>query len=209
MRAAITAFDAFGELPFNPSEEVVEALRRDPPVGGFDDVEFFVLPTRFRAVDDWIETRLPLLECRLILMLGVSAPSPSFRLERCALNIVDARIADNDGAQPQGAPIAADAPDALTTALDLHALQRRLSEEGAPFEISNHAGAYVCNYIYFKALDALGRLPRRADALFVHVPMTPPIASRADFARAPLDLYIERIAKLLRALRGALDMPTA
>lgn len=201
MRAVVTGFDAFGGGAFNPSEEVVDALRRAPPPG-VAALETAVLPTAFGAVDAWVAAQTPRLDADVILMLGLSGRAARLTLERFALNIVDCGVADNAGASARGAAICEDAPPALRTRLDLEAIAADLSAAGAPVVVSNNAGEYVCNYLYFRVLDALRRRGARADALFVHLPWTLAVETREDFGRSPRERLVWRVSQLLGVLQN-------
>lgn len=61
-----------------------------------------------------------------------------------------------------GTPLATDAP--------LATLSLRLKEAGVPAEISQDAGAYLCNYSYRHALACVGTRRLRPKVLFVHLP---------------------------------------
>ncbi len=44
---------------------------------------------------------------------------------------------------------------------------------GIPARVSRNAGAFVCNHLYFGALQYLGAKRSAIPAVFVHLPVTP------------------------------------
>lgn len=115
----------------------------------------------------------------LVIALG-QAPRSEVCLERVALNIMHSAKPDNDGFMPRTLRIVAGAPDGLFTPVPVDALCAQLQQRGFQCRVSNTAGTYVCNYVYFNLLwekvcrrrGALARCP----VLFVHVPQNGPQA---------------------------------
>lgn len=91
-------------------------------------------------------------------------------MERFALNIRDYRIADNQGHQPADEPVIAGGPDARKTSVRLSALLAKLQLHGYLIEISNFAGAFVCNDVYYRCLAYQENHAHLLGALFVHLP---------------------------------------
>lgn len=171
MKALITGFDPFGEHAFNPSLALLHRLRAAPPRDSFAHFAFVHLPTEFDTSRARLLAALETEKPDIVLMFGLAATTPTIRLERVALNLDDAAIPDNAGTLRQGAPIVPDAPLARMTDLDLSALRPQLEGHGFEVVVSNHAGAYVCNHIYYAALHHQATSANAPQALFVHVPM--------------------------------------
>lgn len=179
----LTGFDAFGEHQQNPSQILVEAFpdilktKQTGKSGLAKEVHItkLVLPTAGKegwrrlkkALDDLNSMPGP----AFVLMTGLAAKRETLSLERFAMNIKDYRIADNSGEQPQDCPIDKKAPDLLRTQLSLVELKDKLSRQGIPAEVSNHAGTFICNELYFRALNyQLGSDGLLKAVLFVHLP---------------------------------------
>jgi len=194
MKALLTGFDPFGDHAFNPSIALLRRLRAAPPTDAFDDYHFLELPTEFDTSRARLTAALQREHPDIAIMFGLAASTPTIRLERVALNLDDAEIPDNAGKSRAGDAIIQGAPLARRTREDLAPLRARLDGLGFQVVISNHAGAYVCNHIYYAALhhqaEAAG-----PPALFVHLPaVAEPDLPRLD----PI------AATLLRALRAVL-----
>lgn len=87
----------------------------------------------------------------------------------------DAPIADNAGAQPVDTPVQAGAPAAYFTTLPIKAMLATLREEGVDAEVSQTAGTFVCNHVFYGLMHALATQPELGHARggFVHVPWLP------------------------------------
>lgn len=171
MTILVTGFDTFGELAFNPTEEIVAHLAADPRVKLGDALRCQVLPTAYDKAAKEIVALIREAQPSLVLGLGVSTSRDKICLERFALNLDDAAIADNIGCIRRGEEIVQGGPAALKTKVDVAAILSRLIDAGVRAEISNHAGTFVCNHVYYRALRSLERQRARTRCLFVHVPM--------------------------------------
>jgi len=181
MTILLTGFEPFGVHKANPSRDIVEAVAAawDEP----QELITRVLPVDYEAAGKTILDLIAQHDPDIVLMLGLADSAPRPRLERVALNLDDALIADNTGVTRRGTLIRDGAPLALKTTLDLSALEEQLSALGHAVDISNHAGAYICNHIYFEALLHFETAGLATPCLFVHVPPHP-----ADPAKAKQQL---------------------
>jgi pyroglutamyl-peptidase len=165
----ITGFDGFGGRKNNPSQLVVERMPQSLKTGKGKTIalETMVLETCEKS---WTALKPRLASCSVLILTGVAAKRPVVSIERFALNIRDYRIEDNHGHQFQGSTIDKGGPEALTTGIDLLKLEKRLLAKGFPCEISNHAGTFVCNDIYYRALLHKASQGTPTIVLFVHLP---------------------------------------
>src|SRR5262249_44551094 len=65
------------------------------------------------------------------------------------------------------------APERLEAAAPVKAIAKAIEEAGIPTRVSTNAGGFVCNHLYFGALEYLGGLERATRAVFLHLPATP------------------------------------
>lgn len=167
MRILLTGFEPFGKYKENSSWAVAEKVTACGVIG----VEIFKkrLPVSFAGVRAALRNAVE--ECRpnVVVMLGQAAGIDYIKLERIAINMMDAAVADNDGYQPDEEPICADGAAALFTDVDIKGLRRVLEELGVLAKVSNSAGLYVCNRTYYEALRLCNEKPGMR-ALFVHLP---------------------------------------
>lgn len=179
-RILLTGFTPFGNEDINPSWEAVRAL--DGKHVGDHRVVARLLPTAF--ADSQRELALAIDDVQPALLLGVGQAGGRSRLsiERIAINVQDARIADNAGEQPIDVAVVADGPAAYFSTLPIKAMLKALLAEGLPAEVSNTAGTFVCNHVAYLMLHLAAR-HRRLRAGFIHIPYLPSQAAR--FPNAP------------------------
>ncbi|TFY97673.1 pyroglutamyl-peptidase I [Ramlibacter humi] len=172
-RILLTGFDPFGGQPVNPSWLAVEALQGHELDGHV--VVAAQLPTRF---DDSAKVLAQLLgrhEPDLVLCTGQAGGRAAISLERVAINVNDARIPDNAGAQPVDTPVVPGGPAAYFTGLPIKAMLAALLAEGIRADVSQTAGTFVCNHVFYALMHLLateGRF-RHIRGGLVHVPWLP------------------------------------
>lgn len=179
MQALVTGFEPFDGDPINPS---LEALRLLPERLGALTVATAPLPTAFgRALDIMsaaVAERVP----DIVLGVGLAGGRAGLSLERVALNLDDARIPDNSGQQPIDRAIVMDGPPAYYTTLPIKAAVAALRAAGLPAAVSNTAGTFVCNHLFYGVMHlAATRRPAMRGG-FLHVPYLPCQAARLDGA---------------------------
>lgn len=154
-------------------------------------IEAVCLPTEFAA------SRRELLEqlkqpWAMVLCVGQAGGRAAIGVERVAINVNDARIPDNTGQQPIDEPVVPGGPPAYFSTLPLKACVQSLSAAGLPAEVSNTAGTFVCNHVFYSLMHALAGQPggQRVPAGFVHLPWLPeqgrPNLPLADMTKALL-----------------------
>ena len=167
MKILLTAFDAFGGYEANAAQEAVRLV--DVPASS-GEVKKIIVPTVFErsmeVLKDAIEEHCP----DVVLSVGQAAGRSAVTVERVAINLMDARIADNDGFQPVDMPIEKSGPAAYFSTVPVRRMVEAIQARGIPAEISNTAGTFVCNRLLYGALHYadVHALPLRVG--FVHVP---------------------------------------
>ncbi len=169
----VCGFEPFGGRPVNRSWQVVAALPELPGLA----VEKVQLPVDFEA----LRTLVPALAGRArraLVLCGEAAATDAVQVERVALNVVDARIPDNRGAQPSFEEVVPGAPLARYARWDAAWVAATLADAGVPVRVSHHAGTYACNASLYLALEALAAAATPALVGFIHIPVgTPPETS--------------------------------
>jgi pyroglutamyl-peptidase len=108
----------------------------------------------------------------LTIAVGQAGGRVDITVERVAINVDDARIADNKGQQPVDVPVVADGPAAWFSSLPVKAIVAALREQGIPASVSQTAGTFVCNHVMYGLLHALnGRSGAKGG--FIHIPYLP------------------------------------
>ena len=169
----LTGFDAFGGDSINPSWLVAQALHRRQIAG--HRVVAAQLPTVFGTAIARLDALLATHRPVLVICLGLAGGRGALSLERIAINVDDARIADNAGAQPIDAPVVPGASAAYFSTLPIKAMQRAMQAAGIPAEVSQSAGTFVCNHVFYGLMHRLATAPalQHARGGFIHVPLLP------------------------------------
>src|SRR5437868_8355919 len=198
MKALVTGFDAFGGDKVNPSSLAVRRLKRR--IGGLT-IHTVELPTSYARSPIVLRGAIHEVQPDIVLGVGLAGGRAELSLERVAINVDDARIPDNDGQQPIDQPIVAGGPAAYFTGLPVKRAVAALREAGLPAIVSNTAGTFVCNHIFYglMRLVASRRLPVRGG--FLHVPYLPEQAAGLAGIQVPsmaLDDIVRGIEIILR-----------
>ncbi|WP_420114349.1 pyroglutamyl-peptidase I [Pseudactinotalea sp.] len=196
----LTAFEPFDGADSNPSATVVDhvAAGWDRP----EELRRAVLPVAYGRAGQALADLMTEMRPDVIVGVGLAAGRTRPGVERLAVNLRDARIPDNDGAQPVDEPVIAGAPLAVMTSLPVRATVARLREAGREVDLSMSAGTFVCNAVFYRAASwAQERAGRRAG--FVHVPHER-IADSVAVVRASVDDALD-LPHDLRAPMGETD----
>lgn len=169
----VTGFDPFGGDAVNPSWMAVQALHGREVAG--HRVVGVQLPTVFGRSLEFLREALARHQPALVLCTGQAGGRGALSLERVAINVNDARIADNALAQPVDTPVIAAGPAAYFTTLPIKAMLAALLEEGINAEVSQTAGTFVCNHVFYGLMHELATRLELRDTRggFVHVPWLP------------------------------------
>ena len=163
----LTGFDPFDGAESNPSWDAACAL--DGCLVGAHRVVARQLPTEFDASLRTLRKAIHETAPALVVSIGLAGGRTGLSLERVAINVDDARIPDNAGAQPVDARIVARGPAAYFTTLPIKAMLAALQKHGIPAHVSQTAGTYVCNHVFYGLMHALRRKPGVRGG-FIHVP---------------------------------------
>lgn len=186
----VSGFEPFGGERVNPSAEVARALH-GRTIGGARVVGI-VLPCVFGQSIETLRHAIDAHRPQLVLALGQAAGRNGFTLERVAINLDDARIADNAGSQPIDAPVVARGATAHFTTLPIKAMTAALRGDGHTASVSYSAGTFVCNHVFYGLQHALKRR-RSARSGFMHLPCLPEQATPQQ-PSLPLRTMIEGVA---------------
>ena len=196
----LTAFEPFGELEENLSLSTLTRFENRSPRSL--RIEKVVIPTSYSRSAKLIAEVLENEKPEGVLSLGVALASPSLRIERFALNIDDSDKPDNDGQVLKDTPIIEGAPWAYRATGDVEKINTLLISEEIPSLVSNHAGTYVCNHLFYLTLHKIYESALSTRAVFIHLPLSASEAIRKE-ARSPfitLDMALKAAELALEAL---------
>lgn len=191
----LTGFEPFNGAAINPAWEAVRAL--DGWQGDGFQVHARQLPCVFglstRLLLDAIE------ECKpdVVIAVGQAGGRADITVERIAVNIDDAPIPDNDGWQPRDATIVSAGPAAYFATVPIKAMVQAIRARGVTASVSQTAGTFVCNHVFYGLMHFTHELPLRAG--FIHVPFLP-----EQVLDTPAVAAME-LAQIVDALRAAVE----
>lgn len=174
MKILLTGFEPFGGSKYNASEQLIaELVASEFPQY---QVSTGILPVDSMVIEERLVHLLETEQPDAVICLGEAGNRTSISLERIAINLADFRIADNGGRRLLDEPISPEGPAAYFSTLPLRMIEKRISDELIPVEISYSAGTYLCNYVFYFLMDRLARETRRVMGGFIHVPILPAAA---------------------------------
>lgn len=167
----LTGFDPFGGEPTNPSWEAVQTFDGQEILGY--TIVARQLPTVFGRSLQKLTNLFQEEQPAAVLCIGQAGGRPDITLERIAINVDDARILDNEGQQPVDQPIAEGGPVAYWSTLPIKNIVSKLKAAGIPASVSNTAGTFVCNHIFYGLRHYLDEQKLDIPGGFIHLPYLP------------------------------------
>jgi pyroglutamyl-peptidase len=203
MKALVTGFEPFGGDRINPS---FEALRRlSQRLCGLD-ITTAALPVIYGAALPALGEAIAAHRPQIVLSVGLAGGRAELSLERVAINIDDARIPDNGGNQPIDRPVVADGPAAYFAALPIKAAVAALRDAGLPAAVSNSAGTFLCNHVFYGLMHLAATGTGLFRGGFLHVPYLPSQAALVPGAPSmALEQIVEGIEIILEVAASRID----
>jgi pyroglutamyl-peptidase len=171
----VTGFEPFDGESVNPSQAIVRTL--DGEVIAGHQVVGVTLPCEFDACAVALAEAIDRCQPSLVLGLGQAGGRTDLSLERIAINVDDARIPDNAGAATTDEPVVAEGPAAYFSTLPIKAMVAALRAQGIPASVSQSAGTFVCNHLFYALQHRLAGGGVRSG--FMHLPLLPEQAARS------------------------------
>jgi pyroglutamyl-peptidase len=188
MRILVTAFGPFEGRPQNASSLALAGLKRR-----FPEIRTRVFPVDMVIAPARLRQAMRRIRPDALVLLGEAAGSKAIRLEETAWNELDFRLPDLAGRLPAPRAIRPSGPASLKSTLPLASLHQRWVENGYPAEISQDPGRYLCNLVFFKALDLLQTSGANCPAGFIHLPLA------AEF---PTERAVSALAHIIEELHS-------
>ncbi|WP_035443535.1 pyroglutamyl-peptidase I [Lactobacillus crispatus] len=163
MKILVTGFDPFGGDKINPA---IEAVKKLPDSIKGAKIIKLEIPTVFNKSAQVVHDAIVQEQPDYVLNVGQAGGRAALTPERVAINI-------NDGYQPLGEPIQADGDTAYFTQLPIKAIAKAIRAVGLPATVSNTAGTYVCNHIFYQVQYMRAKEFPSLKAGFIHIPFLP------------------------------------
>lgn len=193
----LTGFEPFNQETINPSWEAVRALQ------GWREGDFVVharlLPCVFGQSKKAMHQAVEELQPSIVIAVGQAGGRVDLSVERIAINIDDAPIADNQMRQIVDQPIVAGGPAAYFSTLPIKAIVQALRDAGLPSSVSQSAGTFVCNHVFYGLMHQASEWGTTMRAGFIHVPYLPrQAAQHPGSASMRLDDMVEGLRIAIR-----------
>jgi pyroglutamyl-peptidase len=206
LRILVTGFGPFPGAPYNPTQPLVARLMRLRRPA-FDDVELssHIFPVTYSAVDRELPIALEQHRPDALLMFGLASRTPYLRIENRARNAVTMLWPDAAQTRSRKGSIAEGA-DAQRFGPHTAKLLRAAKGTGIDARASRDAGSYLCNYLSWRAIEAVDADSGPRLAAFVHIPPLARAGSvrRKGFPRITLEELVDAgEAMLLEMVRLA------
>ena len=197
MRILLTGFEPFGGGSVNPSWLVAQHLAGVDLAG--EQLQAVQLPCVFGLSAQRLVQALAQHQPDVVLALGLAQGREGISIERVAINVDDARIPDNAGQQPIDTPVVSGGPAAYFSTLPIKRLAQGLQQAGHAAHISQTAGTFVCNHVFFTMQHHLRG--QHVMSGFVHLPALPEQAARAGRPTPPSMALAEQVAAVQKLLQ--------
>ncbi|TQM81578.1 pyroglutamyl-peptidase [Saccharothrix saharensis] len=204
MDVLLTGFEPFAGEDTNPSWDAVDAVRPD----GYR-LTRLRLPCVFGDAIAAVRGALAARRHDLVVCVGQAGGRAGITPERVAVNLDDARIPDNAGAQPVDEPVVPGGPAAYFTGLPVKACVAALEAEGIPASVSHTAGTFVCNHVFYGLMHLIATEHPGVRGGFVHVPFSPAQAEAGGHPSLPVATTARALELIVHtALTTSTDLRT-
>ena len=188
----LTGFEPFGKATLNPSAEIVRQINGD-------NIVTAILPVAYAQSADRLLALIAEHNPDVVICLGQAEGRTSITPERVAINLDDARLADNEGVLRNDVKILADGPDAYFSTLPVKEIVEAIKAAGVPAAVSLSAGAFLCNHVFYVAQNKFAGTKVRSG--FVHVPLMDEQAGEfPGLTTMPLDQMVKAVRTMLEVL---------
>jgi pyroglutamyl-peptidase len=191
-KVLLTGFEPFGKATLNPSGEIVKQISGD-------NIVTAILPVAYAQSAERLLALIAEHKPDVVICLGQAEGRTHISPERIAINLDDARLADNEGVIRNEVPIVAGGPVAYESTLPIKEIVKAINDAGVPAAVSLSAGAFLCNHVFYVAQDYFKGTRVRSG--FVHVPLMDEQAGEfPGLPTMPLVQMVKAVRTMLEAL---------
>jgi pyroglutamyl-peptidase len=192
MRILLTGFEPFGNATSNPSGEIVKQI-------SMDNVFTAILPVAYTKSAEHLLALIAEHNPDVVICLGQAEGRTQVTPEKVAINLDDARLADNEGVLRSDVKILEGGPDAYFSTLPVKEIVEAIKNAGIPAAVSLSAGAFLCNHVFYIAQNKFAGTHVRSG--FVHVPLMDSQAPEfPGLPTMPLDQMVTAVRAMLEVL---------
>jgi len=170
LRILVTGFGPFPGAPYNPTQALVaRLLRLRRPAFADVEISSHIFPVTYKAVDLELPQALAKHRPQALLMFGLAGRTAHLRIESRARNAVTLLWPDAAQTRVRKGSIGL-GPDAMQFGPHTLRLLRAARGTGIDARPSRDAGSYLCNYLSWRAIEAVSTDEHLRLASFVHIP---------------------------------------
>ena len=191
-KVLLTGFEPFGTATSNPSGEIVKQISGD-------NIVTAILPVAYVGSAERLLALITEHNPDVVICLGQAEGRSQITPEKIAINLDDARLADNEGVLRNDMKINESGPDAYFTTLPINKMVEAIKAKGVPAAVSLSAGAFLCNHVFYIAQNKFVGTKVRSG--FVHVPLMDSQAPEfPGLPTMPLDQMVTAVRAMLEVL---------
>ena len=191
-KVLLTGFEPFGKASLNPSGEIVKQISGE-------NIVTAILPVAYEQSAEVLLALIAQHKPDVVISLGQAEGRTQITPERIAINLDDARLADNEGVMRNNVPILVGGPVAYESTLPIKEFVEAIKAIEVPAAVSLSAGAFLCNHIFYVAQNKFAGTHVRSG--FVHVPLMDEQAGEfPGLPTMPLDQMVKAVRAMLEVL---------
>ena len=191
-KVLLTGFEPFGTATSNPSGEIVKQISGD-------NIVTAILPVAYTQSGERLLQLIAEHNPDVVVCLGQAEGRTQITPEKVAINLDDARLADNEGVLRNDVKIIESGPDAYFSTLPINEIVEAIKAKGVPATVSLSAGGFLCNHVFYVAQNKFAGTKVRSG--FVHVPLMDSQASEfPGLPTMPLDQMVIAVRAMLEVL---------
>jgi len=191
-KVLLTGFEPFGTATTNPSGEIVKQISGD-------NIVTAILPVAYAQSAEKLLALIAEHNPDVVISLGQAEGRTAITPEKVAINLDDARLADNEGVMRNDVKILDNGPDAYFSTLPINEIVDAIKAQGIPASVSLSAGAFLCNHVFYVAQNKFAGTNVRSG--FVHVPLMDSQAPEfPGLPTMPLDQMVTAVRAMLEVL---------
>jgi pyroglutamyl-peptidase len=188
----LTGFEPFGTASSNPSGEIVKQISGD-------NIVTAILPVAYAGSAERLLALIAEHNPNVVICLGQAEGRTQITPEKVAINLDDARLADNEGVLRNDVKILENGADAYFTTLPIKEMVDAAKAAGVPAAVSLSAGAFLCNHVFYVAQSNFAGTKVRSG--FVHVPLMDSQAPEfPGLPTMPLDQMVLAVRAMLEVI---------
>lgn len=200
MKLLLTGYEPFGGESINPSWEAVKTFR-NINIGGMEVVAE-EMPVEWNQLEEKFIEAVKKHKPDFIICVGQAGGRNAVAIERVAVNRANGK--DNEGVNREEQIIKEDGKDAYLSTLPIVEMNKAVKEVKIPSYISNSAGLYLCNYIFYIARHYIENNNLDIPAGFIHIPYIPEQVAIKDrpnkYSSMDLSLVINALEEMIKVL---------